>query len=174
MLATAAAAGLLLGACGGGGDDTTESQGRVVTTSGGTTTTTASTTPEGTNNNAGGGSLAGAFGTEECQKAALTMGQAMASVGAGTGATGTFDEAGKMLREAADAAPSEIKADVATLADGFAEIYDRIGGVTYDPQSGQAPPKEYMSAFEVFNDTKYQKASENLTKWFGSNCGLEN
>jgi hypothetical protein len=163
-VAAVAATALLLGAC-GGGDDPAVEKGVVATTA-----TTAVTTGD----TGGGGSLAAVFGSTECQRAALTMSQAMTAAVSGAGTAANFDEAGKTLRAAAEAAPREIKADMGTLADAFAELYDRLGKVAYDPKAGQIPPKEYMSAFEVFNDTKYQEASKNVSSWFGSNCGIKN
>jgi hypothetical protein len=163
-VAAVAATALLLGAC--GGDDPSVSEKGVVAT----TPTTAATTRD----TVSGTSLAGVFGSTECQRAALTMSQAMTAAASGSGAAANFDEAVKTLRAARDAAPQEIKADVGTLADAFAELYDRLGKVAYDPKAGQIPPKEYMSAFEVFNDTKYQEASNKVSSWFGSNCGIKN
>ena len=162
-----AATALLLGAC--GGDDPAVSEKGVVAT---TATTVTVAVPTG--DTGGGGSLAAAFGSAECQRAALTMSQAMTATMSGSGTAANFEEAGKTLRAAGDSAPGEIKAAMGTLADAFAELYDRLGKVAYDPKAGQAPPKEYMSAFEVFNDAKYQEASAKVSSWFGSNCGIKN
>jgi hypothetical protein len=162
--AAVTATALLLGAC-GGGDPAVSEKGVVATTP-----TTAATTRD----TGSGTSLAGIFGSAECQRAALTMSQAMTAAVSGSGTAANFDEAGKTLRAAENAAPREIKADMGTVADAFAELYDRLGKVAYDPKAGQVPPKEYLSAFEVFNDTKYQKASNNVSSWFGSNCGIKN
>jgi len=162
--AAVTATALLLGAC-GGSDPAVSEKGAVATTA-----TTAATT----GNTGSGGVLAAIFGSAECQRAALTMSQAMTAVVSGSGTAANFDDAGKTLRAAGDAAPQEIKADMGTLADSFAELYDRLGKLAYDPKAGQVPPKEYMSAFEVFNGTKYQEASKNVSSWFGSNCGIKN
>ena len=162
-----AATALLLGAC-GGGDPKVSEKGAVADTA-----TTASTAVA-TGGTGGGGSVAAAFGSAECQRAALNMSQAMTATVSGSGTAANFEEAGKTLRAAGDAAPGEIKAAMGTLADAFAQLYDRLGKVAYDPKSGQAPPKEYMSAFEVFNDAKYQEASAKVSAWFGSNCGIKN
>jgi hypothetical protein len=163
-VAAVTATALLLGAC-GGGDDPAVEKGAVATTA---------TTAVATGNTGSDAPLAAVFGSAECQKAALTMSQAMTATVSGTGTGANFDEAGKTLRTAADAAPREIKADMATLADAFAALYDRLGKVAYDPKAGQVPPKEYISAFEVFSDAKYQQASTNVSTWFGSNCGIKN
>ena len=163
-VAPVAATALLLGAC-GGNDPAVSEKGAVATTA-----TTAVTTGA----TGGGGSLTAIFGSAECQRAALTMSQAMTATVSGSGTAANFDEAGKTLRAAADAAPREIKADMGTLADAFAGLYDRLGKIAYDPKTGQVPPKEYMSAFEVFSDAKYQEASKNVSAWFGSNCGIKN
>jgi hypothetical protein len=165
--AAVTATALLLGAC-GGNDPAVSEKGAVATTA-----TTAATTGD-TGGGGGGGSLTAIFGSAECQRAALTMSQAMTATVSGSGTAANFDEAGKTLRAAAEAAPREIKADMGTLADAFAGLYDRLGKVAYDPKAGQVPPKEYLSAFEVFNDTKYQEASKNVSAWFGSNCGIKN
>ena len=160
-----AATALLLGAC-GGDDPALSEKGAVATTA--TTATTA--VPTGAT---GGGSVAAVFGSAECQRAALNMSQAMTATVSGSGTAANFEEAGKTLRAAGDAAPGEIKAAMGTLADAFAQLYDRLSKVAYDPKAGQAPPKEYMSAFEVFSDAKYQEASAKVSSWFGSNCGIK-
>lgn len=162
--AAVTATALLLGAC--GGDDPAVSEKGVV----GTTATTAITTGD----TGSGIPLAAVFGSAECQRAALTMSQAMTASVSGSGTAANFDEAGKALRAAEDAAPSEIKASMGTLADAFVELYDRLGKIGYDPKAGQAPPPEYLSAFDVFGDAKYQEASAKVSSWFGSNCGIKN
>ena len=172
MAAAAAvtATALLLGAC-GGSDPAASENGAVATTATSATTVTTAATTGGTGS---GSALTAIFGSAECQRAALTMSQAMTAAVSGSGTAANFAEAGKTLRAAADAAPREIKAEMGTLADAFAELYDRLGKVAYDPKAGQAPPKEYLSAFDVFNDTKFQEASKNVSTWFGSNCGIKN
>ena len=98
-----------------------------------TTATTAVSTGD-----TGSGSPLAPFGSAECQRAALTMSQAMTATVSGSGTAANFDEAGKTLRAAGDAAPSEIKASMGTLANAFAELYDRLAKVGYDPKAGQA------------------------------------
>ena len=151
---------LVAAGCGGGDDDD-------------------DATPAGTSEEAPGGdagSVAGAFGSAECQRAAIAMGQAMASA-AGASAGGTdftegFESAAAQLEAAKEAAPDDIADAIETLAAAFAEVGEKLEGIDYVPGEGP-PPEEWIEAFSVFEDEEYQAASTDVSAWFEGECSSE-
>src|SRR4051794_37186050 len=98
--------GVIVAAC-GGNDDNKE-------TSSGTSPTTA------VSNNGGNGS--GGALTARCQAAATAMAKAVAATGqAFTGGGKDLDQSVKAIEAYADAAPSEIRADLKKVAEGYAK-----------------------------------------------------
>ena len=104
------------------------------------------------------------------------MAEAQAAVAqAATGGVDTLEEAAEAFDEMADAAPSEIRADMRILAEAYAEYVSIMAGANFNPASGQAPSAEAMQklqeAAEKFDDEEFKAASERVTKWFAEECG---
>jgi len=152
--------------CGGDDDDS-------VATPAGTTATTAETASPSDSGDDAASSGAGVFGTAECRETALAMGRAMAGAG-GSDASGDlgagFASTAKALEAAKKAAPDEVDGALDTLAEAFDKVADKLKGVDYTPGKG-APPQEWIDAFSVFQDAKYESASKSVSDWFESNCG---
>jgi hypothetical protein len=147
-----------VGACGGGDDDDASSE------------------PAASADSDSDGDAVGAFTASRCADEARRMAEAQAaSLQAATGGTDTLEEAADAFDEMADAAPSEIRADMRILAEAYAAYVSIIADANFNPASGQAPSAETMEklqeAAEKFDNDEFKAASERVTKWFAEECG---
>ena len=65
-------------------------------------------------------------------------------------------------------APSEIKGDIAVIADFIKHVSDGYAQAGYDPMKAIAVVGPYIQQ----NDAKLQTASNNIQAWAQANCGL--
>ena len=72
------------------------------------------------------------------------------------GTSASLDASVDQFQAFADAAPSEIKDDLQTVADGYADFVKVLTDANYNPASGQAPSPEVMA--------KIQAGAEKLEK----------
>ncbi len=137
--------------------DDHDDRGSTTTTSGGTTSGNV-TTPN--------------FASGKCKDLAASaqkIGQDFSAAGSGTG---NLSDAAKEFQAFAKEVPSEIRADVQTLADAFAKYADALKGV--DLSSGQTPSaadlQKIQSALKGFNQAKLQAAEQHIQAWTQKNC----
>ena len=152
---------VLLVGCGDDGDD--EATGGSVTSS-----TSRSTTG---NTAAGGASIDSA----KCVGAATAMASAASAIPqALAGTSASIDASVDQFQAFADAAPSEIKDDLETVADGYADFVKVLSDANYNPASGQAPSPEVQaqieSASEKLEASDFQEAAARVTAWFQAGC----
>jgi hypothetical protein len=145
---------LVAGGCGGGSDDSAAS----------TETTTAETT---TTESTGTTDLSGVLNDEDCL--------ALAGVGAtfAQAVTGASDQqAADQLQQLVDKVPDEIKADVQTLAQWFADYTAKLKDIGI--KAGQAPTasqlQQLQAAISGSNQQELQAASQRLQAWSTANC----
>lgn len=76
--------------------------------------------------------------------------------------------------EVADAAPSEIKDAFQTMTEALGTLADQLDGVTLDFSDPTNIDPEAMAKFEelgeVFEDSKFEDASNEIEAWIESNC----
>lgn len=151
---------LLVGAGCGGGDDETAEDTDVTFTD---TTTDETTTGEETD----GPSLDG-LASEDCLQLA-TIGAAISQ--AFTGAGGG-DETSELFDDLVDKAPDDIRDDLRTVADGYAEYADALADL--DLEEGQVPGAEDLQAIQAaiasIDQVEVQAAAERLSAWAETNC----
>jgi hypothetical protein len=145
-----------VGACGGGGDDD-DSAG-----SSGTSDSNSA--------------AVGAFSASRCADEARRISEAQAAAAqAATGGGASFEDSADALQAAADASPSEIRADFKIVAEGYAEFARIMGEANFNPSSGQVPSAEAMeklqAAGEKINTDEFKAAAERVTTWFAEKCG---
>lgn len=159
-------AGLALAGCGGSNNASSN-----------TTTTTETTTTTAAHTTTSGGTTSGNvttpnFASGKCKDLAASaqkIGQDFSAAGSGTG---NLSDAAKEFQAFAKEVPSEIRADVQTLADAFAKYADALKGV--DLSSGQTPSaadlQKIQSALKGFNQAKLQAAEQHIQAWTQKNC----
>ena len=78
------------------------------------------------------------------------------------------------LQALADAAPSDIKADLQTIASAFAGYVQAIKDSGYEPGSFTAPTEAQIAAFErgvkSFTTAKVTQAAQRLVEWQQKHC----
>lgn len=142
---------LLLGACGGGDSDNDND-----TAAGGTTTTAVA----GSNNNGGGGG--GGGNSAFCAaRAGFTPPNPSAN---SSDLKSSMEEAEQALSKAAAASPSEIRADVAVVADAYKKFIAAMKAANYDFTKVNANEMQAISSTEV------QAAGQRITEWVAKNC----
>jgi hypothetical protein len=137
--------GLSLAACGGGSDNTIDT---------------------------GNGSI----DVSKCTDAAQAMGAAAAAVPqAITGSSTDLRNAVEQLQAFADAAPDEIKDDMKTVVEGYANIIKVFTESGFDPASGQPPSAavlaKLVAASGALSAANYQQAVQRVNTWFKDQCG---
>ena len=151
---------LVAAGCGGGSN---ESAASTETTTAETTTTesTGSTESTGTTD------LSGVLNNKDCL--------ALAGVGAtfAQAVTGASDQkAADQLQQLVDKVPDEIKADVQTLAQWFADYTAKLKDIGI--KAGQAPTasqlQQLQAAISSSNQQELQAASQRLQAWSTANC----
>ena len=153
---------LVAAGCGGGDDDSSASD---------TTTieeTTDTTTEETTTEDDGAGTTAEFdFADEDCQ-ALLGVGATIAAAFSGTGPDADTEQ----LQELASKAPTEIQADVETLAQVFSAYADKLADVGIE--AGETPTaeqvQELQAAIASLDQQKVTAASQRVQGWAEENC----
>jgi hypothetical protein len=158
---------LLVGASCGGGDDEAADAETLVTTE-----TTDTTADETTTDDDVDTSDLDAFASEECLElvsAGAAIGEAFS---AATTGGGDLNEAAELFAELVEKAPSEIRADLATIAEFFTEYAEVLRGL--DLQPGETPSaedlQEIQAAFASIDQPELTAASERISAWAEENC----
>ena len=163
-----AVAGLVAG-CGGDDEtaDTTASSTTVEAGSGGddTTTTTAGS----------GGAGDAAFTSDECRQLAEAFDNddLANSIQSGDDPTEQLEQTAQLLSEAADKVPDEVRGDVQTLAEVYAELASASADVDWAGISSGNPAAAVGAAqlAQVFaTNTDFGTAAQNLSQWAQENC----
>ena len=121
----------------------------------------------------GGGSM---FDAATCARAGAAVAAAFSAVPAAmSGSSTDLQSSIDQMQAFAAEAPDEIKDDLNTVAQGYADFQQAVADSGYDPSSGQPPSSEAMAAIQAagakFDDPDFKAASDRLTAWFNSNCG---
>jgi hypothetical protein len=102
---------------------------------------------------------------------------AFVNPGAGGNLTDDLETVAQVFQNAADNAPSEIKADMQVLANAFTGFYTALDdlGVDFSNPATFATlsaeeQAEFQSAIEALDTPELQQASDNLDAWFSENC----
>jgi hypothetical protein len=150
---------LVAAGCGGGSDESAVST---------ETTTTETTTAETmTSESTGTTGLSGILNDEDCL--------ALAGIGASfaQAVTGASDkQSAEELQQLVEKVPDEIKADVQTLAQWFADYTAKLKDIGI--QAGQTPTADQLQQLQAAiagsNQQKLQAASQRLQAWSTENC----
>jgi len=140
-------------------------------------TTTEAMTTEAATTTAASSSGTSFTSAKNCAQLASLAAKVAQSVGT-TSSSSSLQEQVKKESEAmhalADAAPSEIKGDVATFADAFAAYAKAIAASGLS--TGQAPSAAQIAkltvAAKAFSNGKVQVAVQHLSAWGKKNCNL--
>jgi hypothetical protein len=155
--------GVMLVGCGGGGSKKSSASPTTQATQTTQTTqtvpaTTATQTTSGTPNFATSGN---------CRDLATSAQKFSAAL---TGASGDIKKQADIFQKFADKAPSEIRADVKTIADAFSKI--AASGVTL--KTGQVPSSDQLAklqaAVKQIDQAKVTAASQRVSAWVQKNC----
>jgi len=156
---------LVAAGCGGGDDESSASDEATVeetlteTTADETTTEEAATDTDADFD----------FADEDCQ-ALLGVGASIAAAFASAG--GTSDANTDELAELASKVPDEIRADVETLAQGFAEYSDKLADIGIE--AGATPSadqlQELQTALASLDQEELTAASQRIEAWAQENC----
>ena len=142
-----------------------------------TVTDAATTVAPDSGDDAGSGGAGGP--NETCLNAVQAMAAAAGAYASGfAGAMGgTLDDeelqavAGQ-LQAMADAAPSEIKDDLAVIADELEAFYTALADADYQP--GQVPSQDQLAELaqlaEAIDQDAWDDATANIEAWFDNNC----
>ena len=147
-----------------GGDDKDDAASTATTVAGGTTASTS-------------GSSGGAITQAKCVEAATAMAQAATDIplafssGSTAGVAGSVDA----FADFADSAPSKIRADLKTIADGFAEYLKVLEDANINPSSGEPVSPEtsakIQAAANKLATPEFKEAGRKVTAWFAEECG---
>lgn len=153
--------------CGGGDDEEASGDTATVVTATAPETETDETTTEELDTSG----LEG-LASEDCLQlvnAGLALSQAF---GAASSGGGDLDEAAEIFDQLVDRAPSEIRADLATLARFFSEYAQVLQDI--DLQEGELPSaadlQRIQGALASVDQPELQAASERLSAWATANC----
>ena len=157
---------LLVGASCGGGDDEAADDTVVTETTGTTDETTETTTDDDLDT-----SDLDAFASEECLQLVSAGAEISEAFSAAT-TGGDLDEVAERFAELVDKAPSEIRADLATIAEFFTEYAEVLRDLELQP--GEAPSAEDLqkiqAAFASIDQPELTAASERISTWAEENC----
>lgn len=121
-----------------------------------------------------GGGDVGVFDTAECSNAVAAWSSAAAAAGAAMSGGGDLESSLGQLQAFAEAAPEEIRDDLALVYQAYGEFLAAIEESGYDPASGALPTEEQVaaleSASEALADADVQGASDRVSAWFQENC----
>jgi len=111
-----------------------------------------------------------ALSSEECLEL-LGLGVALAQAFTGS-AGGDAQETSELLDELVAKAPEEIRADIETLAAGYAEYVEVLRDL--DLQEGETPSAEQLqeiqTALASLDQPELRTASERVSAWAEENC----
>ena len=118
------------------------------------------------------------FTSEECAAAVTAMIGAAAAAGtAFTGSDSEIDDSLGLLEEYADNAPEEIRDDLQTVYEGYAEFVEALEESGFDPESGEVPDADALAALEdassSLDNEEFTEASERVSTWFETECATE-
>ncbi|HUF01791.1 MAG TPA: hypothetical protein VMN35_05140 [Gaiellaceae bacterium] len=154
---------LLVGAGCGGGDEEAGSDTETIVT-------TETATDETTTLDVDTSGLEG-FASEECLEL-VSAGAAISQAFTAATTGGDLDEASELFDRLVDKAPSEIRADLATIAGFFTEYAEVLRDL--DLESGQTPSAEDLqkiqAAFASIDQPELTAASERISTWAAANC----
>ena len=150
---------LVLAGCGGGGKKTS----------------TESTTTRGANGTTG-GAAAGAFTSTRCAAAARALASAATAIPqAISGQSKNLDQSVDDLKAFANAAPRDIRADLQTVAEGYAAYAKVLVDAHFDPSSGKPPSQEVINKLQEesqkLNQAEFRDAATRVNTWFQTQCG---
>jgi hypothetical protein len=155
--------GVMLVGCGGGGSKKSSAS---PTTQATQTTQTTQTVPAttGTQTTSGTPNFATSGNCRDLATSAQKFSAAL------TGASGDIKKQADIFQKFADKAPSEIRADVKTIADAFSKI--AASGVTL--KTGQVPSSDQLAklqaAVKQIDQAKVTAASQRVSAWVQKNC----
>jgi hypothetical protein len=166
-----AALAFLAVGCGGG---SSESAGRtteatVPATTAATTTealTTQAVTTTAPTTTAGGGGVASAAGCRELQD----LGQKLAAAQSGSGSAGDLRRAAAAMRDFAERAPADIRADFQLFADYVTRIADAYGNTKPGQPPSAATLAKLQKVVADFDPAKVSAAVQHITSWLSKNC----
>lgn len=157
---------VLVGCGGGDGDEETSAP------------TTVDRSPSATEGSGGSsdGDRGASFTKEGCLQAATAMGEAANGFSSAfSGASEALEDSVGAFEAFAAAAPSEIRADLRAVAEGYAEFVDVLSDSGYNPASGEAPSPETLAklaaASETLANADFQAAADRVAEWFEEECG---
>jgi hypothetical protein len=111
-----------------------------------------------------------AFASEECLQL-VSMGAALSQAFTGTGGADA-EETSELFAELVDKAPDELRADIETVAAGFAEYAEAIREL--DLQEGEVPSaaqlQQIQAALASVDQPELTAASERISAWAQENC----
>ena len=156
---------LVAAGCGGGDDESAGSDETAIEETTTTETTSEDTTSEETTDTDV--DVSGILNDEDCLKLAgigATFAQAI------TGATD--EEATEAFQNLVEEVPDEIKADVQTLADWFADYTAKLQDIGISSGSTPTPDQlqQLQAALADTNQEELTAASERLQAWANENC----
>ena len=179
--------GLLLlgGGCGGGDDEakTDDAQAAAASDSkssddsgddeDATTTTEEDSESDGDSSASGSGAMA-AFTANDCIQAVQAISAAYSSVGlAMAGQTDDLEKTQKEFDALAKKAPDELRDDLDTLRDAYAEFGRVLQESGWKPD-GKMPPKEVVDALEEasnkLDSDEVKAANDHVSSWFDDQC----
>jgi len=112
----------------------------------------------------------------DCAEAATAMSQAATDIPlALSGTAESLRDSVDEFKAFADDGPSEIRDDLRTVADGYADFVDVLADADINPNSGQAPSGDdaakIQAAATKLGETDFQAAANRVTAWFATECG---
>jgi hypothetical protein len=123
----------------------------------------------------GDGDATGVFGAAECAEVAAAMAAAaQGAVAAMSGSTEEVQQSVEQLEQFSEDVPEEIRADLATIAEGYRAVTEALAGADFDPASGEAPPPEVIAALEQatqdLNTEEFQAAADRVNAYVQAGC----
>ena len=148
FIAVIALAVMALGAC-GGGDSNEDSE-----------------NPSAQSDTTAAANRSGDFGDFCGARAGFNVAEPPATA---TDLKSTLEAANANLGKAEKVAPSEIKADVKVVVDGFKVYYEALKEADFNVQALASNP-EALKSLQALQDAKFQEASERINAWVEANC----
>ena len=153
---------------------TTTTTTEATTTAAATTTEAASTettTTESTTTTASGTGLGALASSSNCQ-ALIGLGTALSQAFSGSGANADLGKEAEILKQFADKAPAELKADFTTMANALGKIADAMKG--YKPSAGKVPDAATIAKLQQLSASldvqALTAASQHIATWSAANC----
>ena len=117
---------------------------------------------------------ANVFTSSKCVATAKAMADVASKVPqAVTGQAGDINTAIQQFKAAADASPSEIRADMRVVADAYATFATALADA--DIKAGSTPSPEAMAKLETasksLNAEEFTAAAQRVSTWFQTKCG---